>query len=75
MHVIAYISNYNPDNINACTIENAAEINLDGTTGIKAAIGEKAAEGDGATYNLAGQRVGKSWRGIVIRNGKKYMAR
>lgn len=75
MHVIAYISNYNPDNINACTIENAAEINLDGTTGIKAAIDEKAAEGDGATYNLAGQRVGKSWRGMVIRNGKKYMAR
>lgn len=24
-------------------------------------------------YNIAGQRVGKSYRGIVIQNGKKYM--
>lgn len=30
---------------------------------------------DGATYNLAGQRVDSSYRGIVIRNGKKYINR
>lgn len=28
---------------------------------------------EGATYNLAGQRVGKTFRGMVIRNGKKYI--
>ena len=28
---------------------------------------------DGATYNLAGQRVDASYKGIVIRNGKKYL--
>ena len=28
---------------------------------------------EGATFNLAGQRVGKTFRGIVIRNGKKYI--
>lgn len=28
---------------------------------------------NGATYNLAGQRVGKSFKGIVIRNGRKYI--
>ena len=29
--------------------------------------------GNDATYNLAGQRVGNSYKGIVIRNGKKFM--
>ena len=28
---------------------------------------------DGAIYNLAGQRVSKSYKGIVIINGKKYI--
>ena len=27
---------------------------------------------DGAAYNAAGQRVGKAYKGLVIRNGKKY---
>ena len=29
----------------------------------------------GATYNMAGQRVTDSYKGVVIRNGKKYMNR
>lgn len=38
----------------------------------------EAAEGksqgrSGATYNLAGQRVGKSYRGVVISKGRKYV--
>lgn len=32
---------------------------------------ENNAKGDGQTYNLQGQKVGKNYRGIVIRNGKK----
>ena len=28
---------------------------------------------EGATFNLTGQRVGKTFRGMVIRNGKKYI--
>ena len=28
---------------------------------------------EGATYNLNGQRVDKSYRGVVIRNGRKYI--
>ena len=28
---------------------------------------------DGAIYNLAGQKVGKDYKGIVIMNGKKFM--
>lgn len=29
--------------------------------------------GDNATYNLAGQRVNKNYKGVVIRNGKKLL--
>lgn len=28
---------------------------------------------DGAVYNLAGQKVGNDYKGIVIKNGKKYL--
>ena len=30
---------------------------------------------DGVTYNLAGQRVAESYKGAVIRNGKKFIQR
>ena len=32
---------------------------------------ENEVKGNGQTYNLQGQKVGKNYRGIVIRNGKK----
>lgn len=35
--------------------------------------GSKAATGSEATYNLAGQRVGKSYKGIVVKDGRKYV--
>lgn len=34
---------------------------------------EAASAANGAIYNLAGQRVDKSYKGIVIVNGKKYL--
>ena len=42
------------------------------TTGIKAV---KASKADDAMYNLAGQRVDASYKGVVIKNGKKYIMR
>lgn len=30
---------------------------------------------EGATYNLSGQKVGKNYKGIVIKNGKKYLVK
>ena len=40
--------------------------------------GIKSVQGSGFTvngeaYNLSGQRVGKDYKGIVIKNGKKYI--
>ena len=43
-----------------------------GETAIKTPKPDKA---DGAIYNLAGQRVDASYKGIVIQNGKKRIAR
>lgn len=43
-----------------------------GTTGIGQVEVEMAAE-NGAIYNLAGQRVATSYKGVVIKNGKKYV--
>ena len=44
----------------------------DNTTGIKAV---KASKSDDTIYNLAGQRVDASYKGVVIKNGKKYIMR
>lgn len=37
------------------------------------ASGNKTAFANGATYNLAGQRVGKNYKGIVVSGGKKFV--
>lgn len=43
------------------------------TSGIKAVAAPVA--DDGKIYNIAGQRVGESYKGLVIKNGKKYIQR
>lgn len=43
-------------------------------TGIDGVEAHKAAAGD-AIYNLAGQRVSKAYKGVVVKNGRKYIAR
>ena len=43
----------------------------DETTGINAV--EAAAAADGKAYNMAGQRVSKAYKGLVIVGGKKYL--
>ena len=41
-------------------------------TGISS-VNAAAAKKDGKTYNMAGQEVSSSAKGIVIKNGKKYV--
>lgn len=43
------------------------------TTAIKSVTTATATAGNDAEYNLSGQRVGKDYRGIVIKNGKKII--
>lgn len=47
---------------------------FDGTTTGVSLLPQSKADND-ATYNLAGQRVGKSYKGVVIKNGKKYIVK
>lgn len=51
------------------TVSKEAEV-----TSVKAIEAAKAAE-DAPAYNLSGQRVSKSYRGIVIKGGKKYIVK
>ena len=59
--------------------ESGADIALHGikfvpstSTGISS-VNSAAAKKNGKTYNMAGQQVSGSYKGIVIKNGKKYM--
>ena len=44
----------------------------DSSTGING-IDADAADDNTPIYNLSGQKVTKSYKGVVIKNGKKYM--
>ena len=51
-------------------------ISIDTTTGIDNLNAESKALNDNAPmYNLAGQRVDKTYKGVVIQNGKKFIKR
>lgn len=45
------------------------------TTGINGITVGKAEQGGTVLYNLAGQRVAKGYKGLVIKNGKKYLVK
>lgn len=50
-------------------------VNFPDAQGISSVKGDKSATGDGVRYNLAGQRVGKDYKGVVICNGRKFLAK
>ena len=43
--------------------------------GIEEVVSDGTVAGNGAIYNIAGQRVSSSYKGIVIKNGKKYVVK
>lgn len=45
------------------------------TTGINGITASDAEQNGTAVYNLAGQRVAKGYKGLVIKNGKKYLVK
>ena len=44
-------------------------------TGIKSVVNKNNKINSDAIYNLSGQRVSKDYKGIVIKNGNKYIAK
>ena len=61
---------FQPGRIVGTTIIKKVQVIHEGATAIKTV---KAVKEDGAIYNLAGQRVSASYKGVVIQNGKKYI--
>ncbi|MBQ8714694.1 MAG: hypothetical protein IJ552_05720 [Prevotella sp.] len=51
----------------------AASINADLPTGIQNVKAADVKSANDAIYNLAGQKVNENYKGIVIKNGKKYI--
>jgi hypothetical protein len=45
------------------------------TTGIHQIVNNGSLDMDAPMYNVAGQRVGKNYRGVVLQNGKKFILR
>ena len=72
--VIVYglLVNYEKDNTSTPELTNGYIYSLNGTTGINDVTAEKF-NADAPVYNLAGQRVGKDAKGILIQNGKKFV--
>jgi len=45
------------------------------STGIKGVTVDAVEDADAPAYNVAGQRVSKTYKGIVVKNGKKYIVK
>lgn len=75
--ILFYCYNYGDTSCSTCLSTAYYYLSWDdeNTTGIDKTVVTKTVETDGATYNLAGQKVGKSYKGIVIKNGKKFLQR
>lgn len=55
-------------------VKSAAAYEIDGNlVGIDNIKADAAIDADAPAYNLAGQRVGKNYRGVVVKNGKKLI--
>lgn len=79
MRAYFYFPNWNATNNNAAASQNNntnAKIHVAvlaaSTTGISNISAEEASK-QAEVYNLSGQRVDASYKGIVVRNGRKYL--
>ena len=55
--------------------KNIVEIEIDGIEGVTVSNSNSSNSENAPMYNLSGQRVGKNYKGIVIKNGKKMIVK
>lgn len=72
------VSTYNQTGVvfnvyNDCKVKSVYVIVPKGTSGISSTFITEAQKADAPRYNMAGQMVGKSYKGVVIQSGRKYM--
>ena len=72
--VCGVLKNYAKDDTTTPELTNSYLVSINGTTTAINSVKTKTAL-DGAIYNLAGQRVSKSYKGVVIKNGRKYIVK
>lgn len=65
------LKKYVKDEVTTPELVNGFLVSVGGTQGINGTTVEKAYEG--AIYNIAGQKVDSSYKGLVIKNGRKYV--
>lgn len=58
-----------------CYYLDASYVESGNTTGIEAIASQTAHDAAAPAYNLAGQRVGASYRGLIVKDGKKYVSK
>lgn len=83
MRLVAYIAHYDQNDINKHNVYNVVEAKLGETVTQKSFAtsiedvninsNSNTNSNVNANYNIAGQRVGKDYKGLVIKNGKKYL--
>lgn len=67
---------FNKDSAKAMSFDNftlEGTLTAGGTDGIQSVAAGKAVKADNVMYNLAGQKVGADYKGLVIMNGKKVV--
>jgi hypothetical protein len=72
--VCGVLKNFVKDDTTTPELTNSYLVSINGTTTAINSVKTKTAL-DGAIYNLAGQRVSKSYKGVVIKNGRKYIVK
>ena len=74
MKFVAYVAAFDYDNPNGNEVYNCAGVKLmkDDASSISSVMQNAGCRMQN-TYNLAGQKVGENYRGIVIKNGKKVL--
>lgn len=74
LRVVAFFADYDENSTKNCRVYNVVETKVKSITeGVENINNNINNSSD--VYNLQGQRVGENYRGVVIKNGKKYISK
>ena len=72
--IAGVLKNYKKGDTVTKEVTNSYIVAINGvTTGISSVVAAPALDANAPVYNLAGQRVNKSYKGVVVQNGRKFI--
>ena len=72
--IAGVLTNYKKNDTVTKQVTNSYIVAINGvTTGINSIVAIPALDANAPVYNLAGQRVSKSYKGVVVQNGRKFI--